>query len=175
MFTYRDLVGDPVDQDALRIGTEEREDAMRVLGEHFAAGRLPMDEYEQRVDDALGARTRADLRSLFRDLPAPHPRFMAPPPPAPLAPRPLMPAPVLVPMAPPAELAVYSEKSRVAAGLLQILLPFGTGRFYTGHYHIAVLQLVLVLTGIGVIWSMIDGILLIVSGGTDRDGRPLRP
>ncbi|HEU5475871.1 MAG TPA: DUF1707 domain-containing protein [Actinophytocola sp.] len=158
-------MGDPIDPDALRIGTQEREDAVRVLGEHFAAGRLPMDEYEQRVGAALEAQARGDLRPLFRDLPAPYPPFMAPPPPAPLIP---------VPTAPPVELAVYSEKSRIAAGLLQILLPFGTGRFYTGHIHIAVLQLVLVFTGIGVIWSIVDGILLIANGGTDRYGRPLR-
>jgi hypothetical protein len=165
-FTYRDAVGDPVDRDALRIGTQEREEAVRVLGEHFSAGRLAMDEYEQRVGAAVEAQTRADLRALFQDLPAPYPPFMAPPPPAPL---------LLAPMAPPAELSVYSEKSRVAAGLLQILLPFGAGRFYTGHIHIAVLQLVLGFTGIGVIWCMIDGILLIANGGTDRHGRPLRP
>lgn len=86
-----------------------------------------------------------------------------PPPPAPVFPSYPAPAP-----------AGYSDKSRIAAGALQILLPFGTGRFYTGHIHIAVLQLVLVLTGIGVIWSIIDGILLITTGGTDRHGRPLR-
>ncbi|HET9139568.1 DUF1707 domain-containing protein [Actinophytocola sp.] len=158
-------MGDPIDRDALRIGTQEREDAVRVLGEHFADGRLPVDEYEQRVGVAIEAQTRAELRPLFQDLPAPYPAFMAPPPPGPL---------ISAPMAPPAELAVYSDKSRVAAGLLQILLPFGTGRFYLGHIPLAVLQLVLVFTGIGVIWSIVDGILLIANGGTDSHGRPLR-
>lgn len=159
-------VSTPPDPDALRVGTAEREDAIRLLGDHFAAGRLPMAEYENRLTAAIDSTTRADLRALFHDLPAPYPPFMAPPPPPP-------PAPVF-PSYPPAAPAGYSDKSRIAAGALQILLPFGTGRFYTGHIHIAVLQLVLVLTGIGVIWSIIDGILLITTGGTDRYGRPLR-
>ena len=154
----------PVDRDALRIGTQEREDAVRILGDHFAAGRLPMDEYEQRVTAALESATRGDLRPLFADLPAPYPPFMAPPP-APLLP---------VPMPPPNSLAGYSEKSRLAAGLLQIMLPFGIGRYYTGHPGIATAQLVLAFTGIGVIWSIVDGILLIANGGTDSYGRPLR-
>jgi hypothetical protein len=160
-------VSTPPDPDALRIGTAEREDAIKVLGDHFAAGRLPMAEYETRVTAAVDATTRADLRTLFTDLPAPYPPFMAPPAPPPT------PA-TLLPYHPPGAPVGYSEKSCLAAGLLQILLPFGTGRFYTGHIGIAVAQLVLVFVGIGVIWSIIDGILLITTGGTDRHGRPLR-
>jgi TM2 domain-containing membrane protein YozV len=67
----------------------------------------------------------------------------------------------------------YSDKSRVAAGVLQILLPFGVGRFYTGHIGIAVGQLLTSVFFIGVIWSIVDGIILLTSGGTDRYGRPL--
>jgi TM2 domain-containing membrane protein YozV len=54
------------------------------------------------------------------------------------------------------------------------VLPFGIGRFYTGHTHIAVAQLVLVFVGVGVIWSIIDGVLLLINGGTDAQGRRLR-
>ena len=36
----------------------------------------------------------------------------------------------------------YSDKSKVVAGLLQILLPFGIGRFYIGDTKIGVIQLV---------------------------------
>jgi hypothetical protein len=160
-------VSEPAGRDALRIGTQEREDAVRVLGDHFAAGRLPMEEYEQRVTEALEAKTRGELRPLFADLPAPYPGFMVPPvvpPPVPTYPvhydRPL---PV-----------VYSDKSRIAAGVLQIVLPFGVGRFYTGHMGIGLAQLLTVFIGVGVIWSMIDGVLLLVNGGTDGRGRPLR-
>jgi uncharacterized protein DUF1707/TM2 domain-containing protein len=171
-------VSEPAGPDALRIGTQEREDAVRVLGEHFAAGRLQVDEYEKRVTDALESQTRGDLRPLFADLPAPYPAFLVPPA---LAPSDtnlwqnaggtvvLMPA---YPPAPPP--VVYSDKNRLAAGILQILLPFGIGRFYTGHTGIAVAQLLTSLLFIGVIWSFVDGIILLVSGGTDGQGRRLR-
>lgn len=158
--------------DALRVGTQEREDSVRILGEHFAAGRLPMHEYESRTGKAIQAETRGELRGLFDDLPAPHPGFMAPPAPPPAPPPP---APLMVPMHPPTTLVGYSDKSRIAAGVLQIVFPFGVGRFYTGHIGIAVAQLLLVFVGVGVIWSMIDGIILLASGGTDRYGRPLHP
>lgn len=147
------------DRTAIRIGTHEREDAITTLGGHFAAGRLLMDEYEQRMTAVIDTRTYAELRALFDDLPAPHPAFMRPTQ-APPAPAPVIPT-------------GNSDKSRVAAGLLQIMFPFGTGRFYTGHTRIAVAQLLLVLVGVGVIWSLIDGVLLLATGGTDPHGRPL--
>ncbi|RQX18218.1 TM2 domain-containing protein [Micromonospora ureilytica] len=70
-----------------------------------------------------------------------------------------------------------SDKSKLVAGVLGILLgTFGAGRFYTGHTKIAVLQLVvsLVTCGFGSLWGLIDGILILVNGGTDAQGRPLR-
>jgi TM2 domain-containing membrane protein YozV len=76
----------------------------------------------------------------------------------------------------PAGPAGVSDKSKIVAGLLGILLGgLGAGRFYTGHTKIAVLQLVASLcTGIGVIWPIVDGILILINGGTDSEGRPLR-
>lgn len=56
----------------LRIGDTEREQAARQLGEHYAAGRLTKEEYDERSDAAFAARTAADLRPLFTDLPALH-------------------------------------------------------------------------------------------------------
>ncbi|MGK5518466.1 TM2 domain-containing protein [Micromonospora sp. URMC 107] len=70
-----------------------------------------------------------------------------------------------------------SDKSKVVAGILGILLGvFGAGRFYMGHTKIGVLQLVVgVCTGgIGGLWGTIDGILILVNGGVDGQGRPLR-
>lgn len=169
---YRDVV-EANDPDELRIGTQEREDAVRALGDHFADGRIPVDEYEERVGLALEARTRADLRPLFVDLPAPHPAFMTPPPrSAPLV-RAFAPDPLAVNDPAPSP-ALYSERSRLAAGVLQLVLPFGIGRFYTGHTDIGVAQLVTSFMFVGVIWCWIDGIMMLANGGTDVDGRQLR-
>jgi TM2 domain-containing membrane protein YozV len=54
-----------------------------------------------------------------------------------------------------------SHKLKLAAGLLQILLPFGIGRFYTGHIGMAIAQLLLSVLWIGIIWSIIDGVLIL--------------
>jgi len=53
----------------LRVGDVERDNAARALGEHFAVGRLEQDEYDQRLEAVLRARTQGDLMALFRDLP----------------------------------------------------------------------------------------------------------
>ena len=57
---------------SIRIGDSEREDAVRRLGEHYEAGRLSADEHSERVEQALKARTGADLDGLFADLPGAH-------------------------------------------------------------------------------------------------------
>ncbi len=70
----------------------------------------------------------------------------------------------------------YSEKSKLVAGLLQIFLPFGIGRFYLGDTKTGVWQLVVaVLTcGIGGLWSFIDGIIILATDSKDPNGLPLR-
>ncbi|MBK6513938.1 MAG: TM2 domain-containing protein [Polyangiaceae bacterium] len=68
----------------------------------------------------------------------------------------------------------YSDKSKVVAGVLQILLPFGVGRFYTGHIGIGVAQLLTSFICIGGIWSFIDGIMMLMGNVPDAQGRPLR-
>jgi hypothetical protein len=62
----------------LRISDEEREAAVAALSEHYAAGRLTKDEYDERSAVAFGARTASALRPLFVDLPGPHPFAAAP-------------------------------------------------------------------------------------------------
>jgi hypothetical protein len=57
----------------LRIGDPEREQAMRLLGEHFSAGRLDVHEYDERCQQAAAARFSSELSALFDDLPAPRP------------------------------------------------------------------------------------------------------
>ena len=70
----------------------------------------------------------------------------------------------------------FSDKSKIVAGLLQILVPLGIGRMYMGQVGLGVAQLVvtLVTCGFGALWPIIDGILILVNGGTDEHGRPLR-
>ncbi|TQR74157.1 TM2 domain-containing protein, partial [Mycobacterium hodleri] len=56
-----------------------------------------------------------------------------------------------------------SDKSKMAAGLLQIFLgAFGVGRFYLGYNGIAIAQIAVtwLTCGIGAIWPFIDGILI---------------
>ena len=57
------------DQD-LRISDAEREQAAAELGEHYAQGRLTMEEHADRLDQVWAARTRGELLPIFRDLPS---------------------------------------------------------------------------------------------------------
>ena len=57
--------------DHLRLGDAEREQASALLCDHYAEGRIDTDEYSDRLDAIWAARTRADLRPVFADLPAP--------------------------------------------------------------------------------------------------------
>src|SRR5271155_3348237 len=53
----------------LRIGDAEREAAAASLREHYAQGRLTLEEFNERLDAALKATMRSQLSSLTRDLP----------------------------------------------------------------------------------------------------------
>lgn len=64
MDTLRPVVGTGV-----RIGDQERQQAVAVLGEHWAAGRLIAEEYDERTGQALIARTAQELALVFHDLP----------------------------------------------------------------------------------------------------------
>lgn len=55
----------------LRIADSEREAAVSALGEHYAAGRLTKEEFDERADAAWAARTASGLWPLFDDLPRP--------------------------------------------------------------------------------------------------------
>ena len=87
----------------------------------------------------------------------------------------------------------YSEKSKTAAGLLQLLLSLigipGVGRLYTGHLGLGLGQLLGMIVGymlliflVGFlivpmiwIWGVVDGIVMLVGDPKDAQGRPLRP
>ncbi|WP_433713698.1 DUF1707 SHOCT-like domain-containing protein [Nocardia sp. CA-084685] len=57
----------------IRIGTAEREQAMRRLSDHFAAGRLSVAEFDERSAVVAAAVTRGDVDKVFLDLPEPAP------------------------------------------------------------------------------------------------------
>jgi hypothetical protein len=55
----------------VRIGDAERDATMAQLREHFAAGRLTLDELTERIDSALTAKTQRQIDSVMADLPRP--------------------------------------------------------------------------------------------------------
>ena len=73
-----------------------------------------------------------------------------------------------------------SDKSKIVAGLLQLLGLFGLvgiGRIYLGYTGLGVAQLIvgIVTCFIGaVIWGIIDAILILTDKVRDPEGRPLR-
>jgi hypothetical protein len=54
----------------LRVADDERERAVTELREHAVAGRLTLEEFSERVDQAYAARTRKELDVVLRELPA---------------------------------------------------------------------------------------------------------
>jgi O-antigen ligase len=54
---------------SIRVSDAERDQAVAELGEHFQAGRLTLEEFDDRSGLALQARTGSDLVTLFADLP----------------------------------------------------------------------------------------------------------
>jgi Domain of unknown function (DUF1707) len=53
----------------LRVGDADREAAAGRLREHYAQGRLTLEEFNQRLDAVFAATTRSQLGALTRDLP----------------------------------------------------------------------------------------------------------
>ena len=53
----------------VRVGDADREAIAAQLREHYADGRLTLDELNERLDQTFAAKTRADLNTVMRDLP----------------------------------------------------------------------------------------------------------
>ena len=145
-----------------------------VVGRETYVWRTGMDAW-------LPAERVRELSDAFR---AAQPYAAPPPPPAPMAaPRPAPPVqsfdphypqsnftPTLGPVQFPTLGGMRSDRSRTAAGVIQLLLP-GVGRMYLGYLAYGVLQLVLTVCTCGFLWlwSFIDGII-ILTGGVKLDG-----
>jgi hypothetical protein len=111
------------DPSRLRIGDAERNSAMDALSEHLGKGRIDLDEFGTRSAQVTQARTAADLRALFADLPPPYPTL------------PGAASPAAQPAVPPAGTPIRSEDARTpaqrtaavllaASGILSLLLFF---------------------------------------------------
>ena len=53
----------------VRVGDADREAVAAQLREHFADGRLTLEELNERLDQTFAAKTKADLNTVMRDLP----------------------------------------------------------------------------------------------------------
>jgi len=56
---------------SLRVGDGEREAVAEILRQQHAEGRLDSEEFQERIDRCLAAKTYADLDALVADLPGP--------------------------------------------------------------------------------------------------------
>jgi Domain of unknown function (DUF1707) len=58
-----------MDRDDLRVGDAERDETSRALRDHWALGRLTIEELDRRLDSVYAAATRSELRAGTSDLP----------------------------------------------------------------------------------------------------------
>ena len=54
----------------IRVGDADRDATATQLREHYAAGRLTLDELNERLEQTFTARTGTDLNAVMRDLPS---------------------------------------------------------------------------------------------------------
>src|SRR5215203_5275599 len=59
----------PGNQDAMRVGDREREQAVAVLHDAVGGGYLDLQEFEERSQTVYAAKTRGQLRAALADLP----------------------------------------------------------------------------------------------------------
>jgi hypothetical protein len=72
----------------IRISDAERAEVADLLSKHYGDGRLDQAEFNERLDQAMRAKTYADLDGLFADLPPSEPSGVATGPTRPVQPRP---------------------------------------------------------------------------------------
>lgn len=113
----------------IRVSDADRDQALTELSEHFQAGRLTSEEFDERSGQALQAKTGRDLTTLFTDLP----RVQAP-----------MTQPAVIPndVAPqPARHMPVVPIAVVAFAIAAALTVLGNSH---GHHHVIVLAPILV-------------------------------
>ena len=66
---FSPLFSGPYSDQHMRVSDAERQAVTDRLAEHFSACRLDQAEFDERVGQAMNAKTRADLNGLFDDLP----------------------------------------------------------------------------------------------------------
>jgi DUF1707 SHOCT-like domain len=65
----RDWGAEPLAAPELRVSSRERDRAAAELVRHWHLGRLSVEELDERIGKALGAKTRGELEPLRADLP----------------------------------------------------------------------------------------------------------
>jgi hypothetical protein len=61
-----------------RASDQDRERTAAALGGHYAAGRLTLEEFQERLDQAYAAKTLGELDGLMADLPGTDLGFLLP-------------------------------------------------------------------------------------------------
>jgi hypothetical protein len=129
---------DPGSEPGIRASDAERDRVVGLLKQHFADGRLSLDEFSERMDVAYQARTRGELVTTLRELPV-----LAQPLPAPTVPRPARRrAHPSLPMAafPLAMLAIILvmllvvSRGMILWPMFFLLFWLGRGRHHHGHH-----------------------------------------
>ena len=118
----------------LRASDADRDRVLAELSEHFQAGRLTVEELDERSGRALQARTGSDLAVLLADLPPGPSRAAASPPAAPAPPASAGPRQSGLPMARIAVLAIVAAVAIAAV----------SGASH-GHHSLAILAPVLIV------------------------------
>lgn len=132
---------------AVRASDGDRQRVADLLREHTSAGRLTIEEYEQRLDAALAAKTVVELRPLLIDLPVPLDDVL------PLA---------TVPPTAPARQVAHSD----AAGMVWLRVPLFV-------VALVVLGAGVLLLSRGMAWPLVIG-GLVIFGGRRGHGHPHR-
>ncbi len=71
---FRYTYGEQHSDQHIRVSDAERTEVADCLAAHFGEGRLNQAEFDERIAQAMNAKTRGDLLGLFDDLPEPGPR-----------------------------------------------------------------------------------------------------